>query len=119
MIDHATDPNIIGRTWIGWTPYVWKIIYYIVVQTWIKYFHFKDNIYSDIICKLNHVTYPFGEISYYLLIYLLIFIMYNNVSMKINHGNLANKSIHALVQTNPSMIKDSNLTFKFLEDGKS
>ena len=22
LIDHATDPNIIGRLWIGWSPYV-------------------------------------------------------------------------------------------------
>jgi DNA-dependent protein kinase catalytic subunit len=22
LIEHATDPNILGRTWIGWLPHV-------------------------------------------------------------------------------------------------
>ena len=22
LIDHATDPNILGRTWVGWEPWV-------------------------------------------------------------------------------------------------
>jgi len=22
LIDHSIDPNILGRTWVGWTPYV-------------------------------------------------------------------------------------------------
>jgi len=23
LIDHSRDPNILGRTWIGWSPYIW------------------------------------------------------------------------------------------------
>lgn len=25
LIDHATDSNILGRTWGGWEPWVWYI----------------------------------------------------------------------------------------------